>query len=157
MLRALAIVEGVGRRLDPGYVATLAAEPHMRRALTRRALPAYWGKRLARSTLSAGQLGLDLPIRIERLLGRLERGEQELGWRPVEFEPVLGELNAMANRVALSVLAAAFVVGVAVLLLSLGPEGRASVIVQALLGLGLLAVLAIGVMLVVSLLRARRG
>ena len=150
------MVEGIGRRLDPGYVATTALEPYLRQALAQRALPSYWGKRLAWSALRGAQLGLDLPVRFERLLGRIERGDLELGWRPVGVEPVLAALGAMVNRLAMSILAAAFVVGVAVLLLSYPTEGWARRAVQLLLALGLLAVLVLAGMLAASLWRSRR-
>ena len=56
----------------------------------------------------------------------------------------------------LSILLAAFVVGVAVLLLSLGQAGGAIDAVRALLALGLLAVVGLGTMLAASLWRGRR-
>ena len=101
------------------------------------------------------RLVAEWPIRIERLLGRVERGEQEIGARPVGFEPVLASLNAMVSPLGPSILASACVLGTAVLLLSFGSESWAREVVQVLLGL--LAVLGLGGMLTVSLCRTRRG
>ena len=156
LLKALSMAEGVGRHLDPGFVATAAAGPYLRQALVRRALPGYWVPRLARTAMDSAQLGLGLPTRLERILGQLERGETEIGWRPEGFGPVLGELNAMVNRLAISILASAFVVGTAVLLLAYRPAGWDAWLARALLALGLIAVVALGVGLAINLWQARR-
>ncbi len=63
----------------------------------------------------------------------------------------------MVDRLGLSILASAFVLGIAVLLPSFGSVGSAREVVQVLLGLGLLAVVALGGMLAISPWRAGRG
>jgi len=151
----LAITEGVGRMIDPGYVATAAARPFVSQAILRRSRPDYWLPRLTRGALDAAELGVGLPGRLDRILGQVERGEVELGWRPEGFEPILREAHTMVNRLALSVLAAAFVIGVAVLLLAYRPFGGEVWIIGLLLELGLLAVFVLGVGLAINLLRAR--
>ncbi len=63
----------------------------------------------------------------------------------------------MVDQLGFSILASAIVLGIAVLLLWFGSEGWARQVVQVLLGPGLVAVVALGGMLAVSLWRARRG
>jgi ubiquinone biosynthesis protein len=156
LTRALTIAEGVGRQLWPDFVTTEVARPYLREALLRRTQPAYWGPRAMRSLVDGLRLGSTLPTRVDRLLSRLERGDLEVGWRPEGVEGILGAINAMVNRLALSILVAAFVIGVAVLLLALQPLGSDLSLIGLLLqvGLGIVVVLALGI--AVSLLRGSR-
>ena len=147
LLRTLTLAEGVGRHLDPGFVATTVAEPYLRQALLNQALPDRWGPRAARSALNVARLGADLPLRLERILGRLERGEIEIGWRPEGVEPIVRAADAMVNRLSLAVLAAAFVIGASVFLASYRPVGLDLWLVRALLGFGLLTIGALGISL----------
>ena len=154
--RALSIAEGVGRLLCPDFVATEVAKPYVRQALSRRALPAYWGPRVGRGLVDAMRLGTTLPTRIDRLLNRLDRGDIELGVRPEGMEPIMHAANAMVNRLALSILVAAFVVGVAVLLLAYRPLGWDPWAVSVLLQVGLTIAVVLGVWVAVSLIRGGR-
>jgi ubiquinone biosynthesis protein len=153
LARALTIAEGVGRTLWPDFVTTEVARPYLREALMRRTMPAYWGPRAVRGLTDGLRLGATLPTRVDRLLNRLERGDLEIGWRPEGIGPILGAINAMVNRLALSILVAAFVIGVAVLLLAYRPLGWDPWAVSLLLQIGLAIAVLLGLGVAISLLR----
>jgi ubiquinone biosynthesis protein len=156
LVRTLTLAEGVGRHLDPSYVATAAAAPYLRQAMLRRASPNRWAPRAARSAAGAAALAADLPLRLERLLGRLERGEIEIGWRPEGIDPVTRALDVMVDRLALTILASAFVICASVLLLSTQAAGWDIWIARGLLGFGLLTIGALGVSLLMHFLQLLR-
>lgn len=58
------------------------------------------------------QLCVDLPERLRRLIGELERCGLEVGMRPEGFEPLVNRLERLGNRIILGIIAAAFVGGV---------------------------------------------
>ncbi len=155
LLRVVSMSEGLGLMLDPEFRYLKFAAPIVRENWRRgRSLRAGFA-RLGRATAEAADLGLELPKRAGRLLGRAERGELELGVRHEGLDRFAHELQGMTNRLSLSMLLAASVVALAV---ALGVNGMPGVerYVRVLFALGFLFSLAFGAWLLVSILRAGR-
>ncbi len=51
----------------------------------------------------------------------LERGNIEVGMNPDTFKPLTSDIKQVANRIVLGIIAAAFIVGLAILLLVYHP------------------------------------
>ena len=155
LLKTLAMNEGVGRRLDPGFNAAAVAAPFVRRAMRQRLRPSAWEPELRRGLIDLARVGLELPGTLRRLARQLDRGELTVGLRPQGWDEPLHRLEAMVNRLAMSVLLAAFVVGSAVLMTVYHPGGQ-----ETWLGwffaLGLIAATVLGVWLLLSIWRGRR-
>lgn len=71
-------------------------------------------------------LGLDRPQRLRRLLGQLERGEVIVTVHHEGLDKALAELNRIDNRLAMSILTAALIVGLGLLMLIYHPPGWAA-------------------------------
>jgi ubiquinone biosynthesis protein len=147
LLKTLAMNEGVGRHLDPGFNASTVAAPFVRRVMRRRLRPSAWEPELRRGLTDLARASLDLPGMLRRLTRQIDRGEVTVTVRPRELDEPLRRLEAMVNRLAMSVLVAAFVIGSAVLMTVFHPgQGEAwlgwffavGLIVAAVLGLWLL-------------------
>lgn len=155
LLKTLAMNEGVGRRLDPGFNATAVAAPFVRRAMRQRLRPGAWEPELRRALIDLARVGLDLPGGMRRIARQLNRGELTVGLRPQGLDEPLHRLEAMINRLAMSIILAAFVVGSAVLMTVFHPGGQ-----QTWLGwffaLGLLAATVIGLWLLLAIWRSGR-
>jgi ubiquinone biosynthesis protein len=97
--------------------------PYAQQMMTRRFSPRTWGPRLAIAASDAARLGITLPRRVEHLIGALERGDLEIGMRPSGFEAIVGRFERLANRLVLGLLAAAFIIGLAILMTVYHPTG----------------------------------
>jgi ubiquinone biosynthesis protein len=147
LLKTLAMNEGVGRRLDPGFNAAAVAAPFVHRAVQLRLRPSAWEPELRRGLIDLARLGLDLPGALRRLTRQLERGEFTVSVRPQGLDEPLRRLEVLVNRLAMSVLLAAFIVSTALLMRTYHPRdegglpGWLSVVgllVATVLGVGLL-------------------
>lgn len=123
LLKTALMSEGLAAGLDPTFQMTSIVTPYARRLLLRQNSPRRWARRLTRAGLEAGELGIALPRQLRRLLGELERGTLTVSARPEGLEPVLERLERLANRLVLAIIAAAFVIGLAVLMAVYHPPG----------------------------------
>lgn len=155
LMRVLSMSEGLGLRLDPEFRYLDFARPiilaHREQG---RSLVAA-ANRFGRAATDAAELGLELPRRMGRLLGRIERGELELKVHHEGLEKLTHEFDAMTNRLALAMILTASVVALAV---ALGVHGMSGVepYLRTLFALGFVFSLAFGVWLLASVWRSGR-
>jgi len=156
LAKTLVMMEGVGQKLDPGFDIFAVSEPYVRRFMLQMWLPSSWGPPLLRSATSWGNLISDMPLHANRLIGQVERGELGLNIQLVEIDRTINRLDGIANRVILSVLLAAFIVALALLIPTLNltwPWGLLTWII--ILGFGIMSIL--GLWLIISILRSGRA
>ena len=79
-------------------------------------LPRLDGQAAAMSLSAMLDLTTTFPQRALRLLGRVERGDIGVAVRPEGTDSLMRDLNHMVNRLSVTILAAAFIVGLALLL-----------------------------------------
>jgi len=113
--KTVAMMEGVGLQLDPHFDMFAVAEPFVRRLVWGLALPRRgWSETLLRQSADWAELLRALPAAGSRLLERAERGEPfQLSLK--ESGQVMHTLDRLATRLALSMLAGALIVGLAIL------------------------------------------
>lgn len=149
--KTLAMLEGIGRRLDPDYDLFAVSEPFVRRLAKWAWRPHFSTRDLLEQLDTWRYLMRELPILVMQWLQGVERGkvpvEAQIGASP----ETLDRLDAMITRLSLSILVAAFIVGLALLL----PATREIPFAPALTFLGFLAATLLGVWLLISILRRR--
>jgi ubiquinone biosynthesis protein len=123
LLKTATMDEGLGARLDPTFRLTTVLVPYAQQLMLRQYSPLLWARRLGGVSLDTARLAVELPQHLRRLLGELERGDLEVGMRPVGIEPLLRRFEQLTNRLILGILAAAFVNGLAVLMSVYHPAG----------------------------------
>jgi ubiquinone biosynthesis protein len=123
LLKTLVMSESVGARLDPDFRLTIAIAPYAERMLLRQYSPRLWAQKLGQASLDVARLGVEAPQQIRRIIGEVERGELQVGVRPEHFEPIIGRLERLANRIVLGVIAGAFINGLAILMSGYHPPG----------------------------------
>jgi ubiquinone biosynthesis protein len=155
LFKTTMMCEGLGTQLDPSFCLSQVIEPYARRLMLEEFSPARWAKKLGRSSLEGVELGAELPQQLRRLLGDLERGDLEIGMEPRNFEPVLNRLERLVNRIVLSILAAAFVIGFATLMAFYHPPGWEQW-TGGLLAIGFVLASVLGIYLAWSILRSGR-
>lgn len=111
LLKALAMNDGVGRRLDPSFNLIEVAAPFARNAMRQHLQPAEWKPELRRGVADLARVGIELPGTLRRFTRRLDRGELTLRVQPHGLEEPLRQLEGMVNRLVLGMLTAAFVIG----------------------------------------------
>lgn len=124
LFKALAMAEGVGAQLDPKFNLTSRLRPYVKRFL--------WGdksfKRQAGKFFQAGRdmvaLTTEFPVRLRRILGDIERGGIGVNVRHAGLEDAVARIERSVNRLIVGVLAAAFVVGLAVVLAATELPGK---------------------------------
>jgi ubiquinone biosynthesis protein len=124
LLRVVTMSEGIGLRLDPDFHYLEYASPLFRRRWEQQNSLRAGAARLKRVAMDTAQLGLELPRRTGRLLGRLERGELELNVQHEGLERFSHSLQRMTNRLALAIVLAASVIALGV---GLGVHARPTV------------------------------
>ncbi|HEY0493286.1 MAG TPA: AarF/ABC1/UbiB kinase family protein [Candidatus Dormibacteraeota bacterium] len=154
LLKTVMMHESLVTRLDPGFDFAAVLAPYARRMVLRQFSPATWARSAAQAGVDAARLGVEAPLQLRRLLGALHRGDLEIGVRPSGFEPLIRRLERIANRMVLGIIAAAFVIALAVLISAfhLRSDPAAGVV----LILGFLAASALGGYVAISILRSGR-
>ena len=111
MTKTLAMHEGVAKALDPHFLLAEVARPSVEAAMRQLYAPRLDRQHLALNLGALFDLTTSFPQRAQRLLSRLERGDLAIAVRPDGVEPLMRDLNRMVNRLSVSILAAAFIVG----------------------------------------------
>ncbi len=153
--KTLAMTEGIGLKLDPDFDILAVSRPYVRRLQLKLLSPGTWGPPIVKSLADWSALLSKLPEVGPRLLEQAERGEVQLVVSFKEVQTSISHLDRMVNRLALSVLVAAFIVGLSWLVsaFDLGREGGLALLLV-VAGLGMAFVL--GLWLTISILRAGR-
>lgn len=153
MARVMGISEGVGLQLDPEFQFVAFARPYVERFWLEKRSPARVGKRVAEGLAEVGELGLVLPRHLRRLLVQLERGELGSRVQLQGLEPALAQLQGMVNRIAVSILVGALVIGLSQFIHMVAPVGYEE-LVGRFFGLSFLGATVLGFWLLMSLLRS---
>jgi len=123
LLRSVIMAEGMGVSLDPTFDLMTVIQPYAERMTERQYSPSRWLGKLGPASIEMARLSLALPQQMRRVLGDIERGNFAIGLRAETLEPFALRLENLANRLVLSILAGAFIVGSAVLLSFYHPQG----------------------------------
>lgn len=158
LFKTVAMLEGLSVQLEPGINVFTEVEPFVHDALLELESPWARGRRFWQSLSDSGQTVLFIPHQVSNLLDQAADGQFTLRLRPEKLEEPIRRLNEAANRLALAILAAAFVLGPALLIPHLGiilPAWQSWVMVLILSGFVLSFVLAFYVLLNVWFSRRR--
>ncbi len=155
LAKTIIIAEGLGARLDPEFHILEIIEPYTARLLLRQRSPRRVLRKLNRMRRDLTWLGTEVPQQMRRLLGEMERRGFEVGMKPHTLDPVLDRLERLVNRVVLGILAAAFIIGLAILLTVYRPPGTTHW-AGAMFVVGFLFALLLGIYLAWSILRSRK-
>lgn len=154
-LKMAIMVEGLGVQLDPTFNLMTTIQPFGERLIRERYAPMAVAQRLGQASLDALELGTNLPLQLRRLMQQLETDNLGINFRPEGFEPVMQRFEQMVNRLVLGILAAAFIIGLAVLMLVYHPAGWQNW-AGTVFGIGFLFAVGLGLYLVWSIARSRR-
>jgi len=116
VFKTIAMLEGISLMLDPNINVFQEVEPYVRDALLELESPFSRIKKLSEQLRESTEATLLLPKQIHALLEQVEDSEAGLSFRLRGLDELTGRLASAANRLALAILAAAFVVGPALII-----------------------------------------
>jgi len=124
LIKALAMCEGILQTLDPESSLTDYLQPMAGKLIYQGIAGGDGGaQRLRDSALDAAQLSIELPRRIDRVLGEIERGNLRVWTRIEDADPIMKRVEHMVERANVTMLAAACIVGLAIVLQIYHPQG----------------------------------
>jgi ubiquinone biosynthesis protein len=121
--KALAMCEGVLQAIDPDSSFTDYLQPMIRKLVYQTTAGPQLLGRLRDSAVDAAELSLELPRRIDRVLGEIERGNLRVWTRVEDVEPILKRVEHLVARSNATILAAACIVGLTIVMLFYRPHG----------------------------------
>ena len=78
---------------------------------------------MAESGAEAAELLIELPRRVDRVLGEIEQGNLRIWTRVEDIEPIMKRIDHAFARVSATLLAAACIIGLAVVMQFYHPKG----------------------------------
>ena len=158
VFKTIAMLEGIGLQLDPDFNVFEEVEPFVRDALLELQSPVTRLRETAEQVGESTSAMMMLPRQLQHLLEQVEAGESTLSFKVEGVDGPTRRIVGAANRLVLAILAAAFVIGPALLLPHLNalfPEWQTGAVF--LIVAGFAASLLITVALVLSILGSGRG
>jgi ubiquinone biosynthesis protein len=150
--QTIVMLEGIGLQLDPDFDVFKAAEPHVKRLMKDLFLPSGdWVRTFLMDGANWGELLHRLPRAGNRMLERMERNDP-FRMELKDLDRILSRVDRLVTRLALSLLVAAFVIGLPILLQFTIPGSLPSWLILA----SLIPILGAGLWLVISLLNTTR-
>jgi len=157
VFKTIAMLEGISLQLDPDLNVFREVEPYVRDALLELQSPVTRLREIADQLRGSAEAVLMLPMQLQRMLEQIELGEGNLSMTLKGLDEPTRRITASANRLVLAILAAAFVVGPALLIpriAEISPQWQAPA--AALVFAGFAMSLFLTVILILSVLRSGR-
>ncbi len=121
--KALAMCEGILQTIDPDSSFPDYVQPLIGKIVSQEfAGPRMLG-RLRDAAVDAEELIVQLPGRIDRVLGEIERGNLRVWTRIEDVEPLIQRFERLVERTNATILAAASIVGLALVMVFYRPPG----------------------------------
>lgn len=121
--KALAMCEGILQTVDPESTFLDYLQPMMGKLVYQALAGPQLLGRLRDSVVDAAELSIELPQRIDRVLGEIERGNLRVWTRIDGVEPLVKRLEHLVARSNATMLAAACIVGLAIVMQFYHPRG----------------------------------
>ena len=121
--KALTMCEGMLQAIDPDSRFSDYLQPMIKKVVYQEFAGHHLRDRLRDSMIDAAEFSLELPRRMDRLLGEVERGNLRVWTRVEDIEPHMKRLEHLVARSNATILAAACIVGLAIVMLYYHPQG----------------------------------
>jgi len=116
LMKTVMIMQGVGLNLDPDFDIFEAAQPYIGKLFRRMWLPSSWGPEVLRLAMDWKDFASVLPRKTTRILDQVERGQLTVQAELPQLESTINTIDRLINRIIFSVLVAALLVALALLL-----------------------------------------
>ncbi len=111
LMRSLGIVTSVGQTLDPDFNVAALIEPEARRLALRKASPKRNAKALGMQLWHTSRILRHLPEHIRTIIQKIETGSLTVIFKHQGLEGLMSELDRITNRLSVSIILGATIVG----------------------------------------------
>lgn len=116
LTKALIIVEGMGRELDPDFDMTEHLRPFIQQAIKERISPKHLVKDIQDHIFSLGTLFKNLPRDLKELLNRINHNKFKIDLEHRGLDRFIQELDKSINRLSSSLIIASLIVGSSIIM-----------------------------------------
>ena len=155
LFQTIVMLEGICTQLDPDYNLVELITPYAKKLILKQHSGESFIRRLGEVGTDWAHLGMTFPQQIQRILDTIERGQIEVGIKPATFEPVVMNIERIANRLVLGILVAALIIGLAIVLVIYHPASNRPWL-DILFGAAFIFVCFFGAYLMWTIVRPRR-
>jgi ubiquinone biosynthesis protein len=120
VFKAIAMLEGISLQLDPSINVFTEVQPYVQDALLELQSPVTRAKEIAKQIRESTEAALLLPKQLQRMLEQVEAGEGNLSMTVKGLDEPTRRATSAVNRLVLAILAAAFIIGPALLIPRVG-------------------------------------
>jgi ubiquinone biosynthesis protein len=153
--KAMAMMEGLALKLVPDFDVFAVSKPYVQRFTWQMASPRAWGPSLIKGAGDWAELMGLIPRVGSQFLTRVEREGVEVRLSLKELDQALVRLDRSANRISLSVLLAALIVGLALIVPAFNLAERWG-LATILVVVGFIGASLVGLWLIFSIWRSRK-
>ena len=143
--KCIITIEGIVLRLDPQFSMVESGKPYVQRIWAHQMDPRSWLRDLAVTLSDVQNMMRDLPVQLNQILHKLQRGNLKVDVESYGLEHLSRELDRVSHRLSFSLIIAALIVGSSTLVMQgTGPKlfgygalGIVGYLIAGILGLGL--------------------
>lgn len=154
LFRALVIMDGIGRTLDPSFNMVEESRPFVRKLLRKRFEPESMFRNVRSTAMIFLRTLSHLPAEAEKLLTRVRDGRIRVDFNLKHLEDLIGEMDRTGNRLSVSILVGSLTIGSALIFAS--PNGPKFLGLSTIGLMGFFVAGFLGFGLIVAILRSRR-
>ncbi|MDE0466467.1 MAG: AarF/ABC1/UbiB kinase family protein [Candidatus Poribacteria bacterium] len=114
--KTVATVESVVMKLNPDFKILEFSQPYISQFLVQNFGSKRWERQLADSVEDFTELARDMPLQLQRILQKLQRGSLKFELEHLSLEAVIKAFDRVINRVAFSLIIASLIVGSSIIL-----------------------------------------
>lgn len=118
MLKSVVTLEGVSRRLEPGFDMVESIKPFARRAMRERLRPDRLAKDMFYGAMDLTPMLKEFPAQARDILGLIKRGKLRIEFQHQGLEPILKTHERMMTRLVFALVLASLIIGSSLVVLS---------------------------------------
>jgi len=117
LIRAIMVLEALGRSLDPNYKIVESLEPYIRRLIADKLSIKRLGMGAMRTITSLSTLAQRLPNRLDDLWDQIDEGNLSIGVTVRDLTYIIGKVDRIINRVVFALIVVGLIIGSALILM----------------------------------------
>jgi ubiquinone biosynthesis protein len=150
LIKTLSMMDGLVRQLDPEFNIFAVFDPEVRRLAIKQRMPWVWGPDFMSDLEGFSSAVRDIPAIGEKIFRGIQKGEFPFSLSMGANKETLDRLDRASTRLSLSLLVAAFILGLALLL----PLSSGNHLAEILVVIGFIASILLGLWLAISIIRS---
>lgn len=156
LVKMLVMIEGLGRRLDPTFNVLTVAQPFGQQAIARLLAPERLLRQARQAAIQYGEMAIEFPGRLDRLLTQLERGELLTQAAERATERAVHALHVITNRLVHAIATATVLLALVLILITIRRDRSGDTLLRFVFFGGLGVALVLAVWYVILYWRSRR-